>query len=64
VLISRIEDETGDALVWCGDDFDPIATQLGLQEAGLTLLEIRDDKWAVVGPVPVLREESENGRQS
>jgi hypothetical protein len=62
-LITRIDDVTGDTLIWCGEDFDPMATQASLQESGLTLLEIRDDKWAVVGPVSLLNEENYNGRQ-
>jgi hypothetical protein len=63
-LISRIDAETGDTLVWCGDDFNPIATQTSLQQTGLTLLKIREDKWAVVGPIATLDEENEDGRQA
>jgi hypothetical protein len=63
-LISRIDSETGDTLVWCGDDFNPIATQTSLQQTGLTLLKIREDKWAVVGPIATLDEENEDGRQA
>jgi hypothetical protein len=62
-LISRIDADTGDTLVWCGDDFNPIATQTSLQQSGLTLLKVREDKWAVVGPIAMLDEENEDGRQ-
>jgi len=62
-LISRIDADTGDTLVWCGDDFNPIATQTSLQKSGLTLLKIREDKWAIVGPIAMLDEENEDGRQ-
>lgn len=62
-LISRIDADTGDTLVWCGDDFNPIETQTSLQKSGLSLLKIREDKWAIVGPVALLDEENEDGRQ-
>jgi hypothetical protein len=62
-LISRIDADTGDTLVWCGEDFNPIATQTSLQQSGLTLLKVREDKWAVVGPIATLDEENEDGRQ-
>jgi hypothetical protein len=62
-LVSRIDADTGDTLVWCGDDFNPIATQTSLQQSGLTLLKLREDKWAVVGPIAMLDEENEDGRQ-
>jgi hypothetical protein len=62
-LISRIDADTGDTLVWCGEDFNPIATQTSLQQSGLTLLKVREDKWAVVGPIAMLDEENEDGRQ-
>lgn len=61
-LISRIDADTGDTLVWCGEAFDPIATQTSLQKSGLTLLKIREDKWAIVGPIAMLDEENEDGR--
>lgn len=48
-LISRMDNKTGETLVWCGgEDFDPVTTQAQLQASGLSLVEIRDDKWAVV----------------
>jgi len=62
-LISRIDADTGETLIWCGDDFNPLDTQMSLQKSGLTLLKIREDKWAVVGPVGLLEEENEDGRQ-
>ena len=61
LLISRIDAYTGDTLIWCGDDFNPIETQVSLQKSGLTLLKIREDKWAIVGPVELLDEENKDG---
>lgn len=62
MLISRIDNETGETLVWCGDDFDPVTTQAQLQASGLSLVQIRDDKWAVVDLASKVLEENENGR--
>lgn len=62
-LVSRIDDETGDTLVWCGgEDFDPMATQAQLQASGLSMVSIRDDKWAVVKLDNGVLEENEDGR--
>ncbi len=62
-IISRIDNETGETLVWCGENFDPITTQSQLQASGLSLVRIRDDKWAVVDLASKVLEENENGRQ-
>jgi hypothetical protein len=63
-LVSRIDNETGETVVWCGgEDFDPITTQAQLQEAGLSLVTIRDDKWAVVDLAGKVLEENDDGRQ-
>lgn len=62
-LVSRLDNETGDTLVWCGGvDFDPIATQGKLQEMGLSIVTIRDDKWAVVDQAEKVLKEKEDGR--
>jgi len=58
---TRIDEETGKQLVWCGgENFNPIEMQASLQTSGLTLKEIRDDKWAVVESVA---KEIEDGRE-
>ena len=63
-LISRFDTDTGDTLVWCGDSFNPIETQKALFASGLSLKEIRDDKWAVVeSSSKITDEESENGQE-
>lgn len=63
-LISRMDNETGETLVWCGtEDFDVVTTQAQLQASGLSLVEIRDDKWAVVDISSKVLEEKNDGRQ-
>ena len=63
-LISRMDNETGETLVWCGgEDFDPVTTQAQLQASGLSLVEVRDDNWAVVDLASKVLEEKEDGRQ-
>jgi len=48
--ITRVDASTGETLVWCGGaDFNIIQTQKKLNNAGMSLLEIREDKWATVG---------------
>jgi hypothetical protein len=62
--VSRIDTDTGETLVWCGgEDFDPVATQAQLQASGLSMVRIRDDKWAVVDLVNKVLEENDDGRQ-
>lgn len=47
-MITRIEE--GKTLLWTGnEDFDPISVQKKLKASGLTLEEIRADKWAIIG---------------
>jgi hypothetical protein len=62
MLISRMDSDTGETLVWCGDDFDPVTTQAQLQASGLSLVRVRDDKWAVVDLASKVLEENKNGR--
>ena len=65
LTVSRIDSETGETLVWCGsEDFDPVATQAELQASGLSMVSIRDDKWAVVDLTKNVLEENENGREA
>jgi hypothetical protein len=51
-MITRVDAETNKMLLWCGgEDFDVIKAQKELNNAALSLLEVRDDKWATVGPM-------------
>lgn len=46
-MITRIDGDV--TLLWVGyDGFDPMQTQKTLNASGMTLKEIRDDKWAVI----------------
>ena len=58
--VTRIDDATGETLMWCGGaDFDIIQAQKNLNNAGYTLLEIREDQWAVMG-----RRENPEGKEA
>lgn len=47
-LVTKTDPETNETLVWCGaEDFNPIQMQKRLRSAGLTMLEVREDRWAV-----------------
>ncbi len=51
-MITRVDAETNEMLLWCGgEDFDVIQAQKELTNAGMSLIKVRDDKWATVGPV-------------
>ena len=46
-MITKVDGDT--TLLWVGyDGFDPIQTQRTLNASGMTLKEIRGDKWAVI----------------
>jgi len=46
-MITKVDGDT--TLLWVGyDGFDPIKTQRTLNASGMTLKEIRNDKWAVI----------------
>ena len=63
--ITRVDADSGETLIWCGRrDFDIIQAQKKLNNAGMTLLTIREDKWASVGPleIPEREEEASDGR--
>ncbi len=62
-MVTRIDD-AGVTLLWCGgDDFDIIQAQTKLNSAGMSLQEVREDKWAVIGRVEVPEgEEATDGR--
>ncbi len=51
-MVTRTDAETNEMLLWCGgDDFDIIQAQKELNDAGMSLQKVRNDKWATVGPV-------------
>ena len=51
-MVTRVDAETHEMLLWCGgEDFDIIQAQQELNNAGMSLQAVRDDKWATVGPV-------------
>ncbi len=51
-MVTRTDAKTNEMLLWCGgEDFDVIQAQKELNNAGMSILEIRKDKWATVGPV-------------
>ncbi len=51
-MVTRTDAETNEMLLWCGGkDFDIIQAQKELNNAGMSLQEVREDKWATVGPV-------------
>ena len=59
-MVTRMDDATGEMLLWCGGgNFDLIQTQKQLQLAGQSLLEIREDKWAPIGPTLLVKSEEE-----
>ena len=61
--ITRIDDITGQTLFWCGGgDFNIIEVQRKLNLSGLSIQEIREDKWAVLGPMDSTGEQ-ENDEQ-
>ncbi len=62
--VTRVDAETGEMLLWCGGaDFDVIKAQKQLNDAGMSLREVRKDKWATVGPVETPEvEEATDGR--
>ncbi len=65
-MITKVDVETGETLLWCGGTgFDIIQAQRKLNNAGMSLQEIRKDKWASVGPleIPEGEEEAPDGRQ-
>jgi hypothetical protein len=60
-MVTRVDAETDEMLLWCGgEDFDIIQAQKELNNAGMSLQEVRNDKWATVGPVET-PEVEENG---
>ncbi len=51
-MVTRTDAETNEMLLWCGgEDFDIIQAQKELNNAGMSLLGVREDRWATVGPV-------------
>ena len=49
-MVTRVDVSTGETLLWCGGaDFDIIQAQKKLNSSGMSLLEVREDKWATVG---------------
>ena len=64
LTVSRIDEETGETLVWWGgDDFDPLTAQASLRASGLSVIKVRDDKWAVVDLASRVLKENEDGGQ-
>jgi len=48
LMITKIKNDK--TLLWVGyEGFDPIQVQKSLNASGMTLEEIQDDKWAVLG---------------
>ena len=48
-MITRL-DESGKTLLWCGDSsFNIISAQTRLNQSGLQILKMREDKWAELG---------------
>ena len=65
-MVTRVDAETDEMLLWCGGkDFDIIQAQRKLNNAGMSLQEIRKDRWASVGPleIPGGEKEASDGRQ-
>ena len=62
-MVTRVDVETNEMLLWCGgEDFDVIKAQKQLNDAGMSIQEVRDDQWATVGPVETAEvEENPNG---
>ncbi len=63
-MVTKVNAETNEMLLWCGgEDFDVIKAQKELNSAGMSIIEVRDDKWATVGPVETPEvKENHNGR--
>ena len=63
-MVTRVDVETGETLLWCGsEDFNIIQAQRELNNAGMSIQSVREDKWATIGPVETPeREEAQNGR--
>jgi len=64
-MVTRVDVATGETLLWCGGtDFNIIQAQKKLNSAGMSLQEVREDKWALVGRIEIPEEEeAHNGRQ-
>ena len=63
-MVTRVDTSSGETLLWCGgDDFDIIQAQKKLNSSGMSIQEVREDKWATVGPVETPEgEEAPDGR--
>jgi len=63
-MVTRVDAETGETLLWCGgENFDIIQAQRELNNAGKSIQEVREDKWATVGPMEIPEvEEAHHGR--
>ena len=60
-FITKVDAATGETLMWCGgSDFNIIQAQKKLNNGGMSLQEIRKDKWALVGPVASPQKENTN----
>ncbi len=63
-MVTKLDAETDEMLLWCGgEDFNIIQAQKELNNAGISLREVRKDKWATVGPMETPEvEEATDGR--
>ena len=63
-LVTKLDVETDETLLWCGGtDFDIIQAQTKLNRAGMSIQAVREDKWAMVGPLEIPEgEEAIDGR--
>ena len=64
-MVTKVDVTTGETLLWCGGaDFDIIQAQSKLNNAGMSIQEVRKDKWAIVGRLGIPEgEEATDGRQ-
>lgn len=63
MVITRVDEKTGQTLLWCGSEpFDIMKIQRNLNRSGLVINEIREDKWATLGPIS-RSEETKNAVQ-
>jgi hypothetical protein len=53
-MVTKLDAETNEMILWCGgEDFDIIQAQKELNNAGMSIRNVREDKWATVSPVEI-----------
>ena len=49
MIITKIDDKTGETLLWCGEkSFSILETQKELNRFGYVLQKIKEDKWGIL----------------